>query len=118
MALHLFHVTPVADRTLLDAFPQMPRATAKILYCEMKTCKTSADVDWALDLANFHLGGHGVESIKDDGWEPHYLDIGLLYVNMGDPYKPTLMFDTRTVRFLVGNWGDYIERHARRFAEA
>jgi hypothetical protein len=35
---------------------------------------------------------------------------GLDYVNMGDTYDTTLIFDHRKGRFIVSSWGDIVER--------
>jgi hypothetical protein len=40
---------------------------------------------------------------------------GLEYVNMGDPYDTTLIYDLSTGRFYVGAWGDWVERYPKRF---
>jgi hypothetical protein len=40
---------------------------------------------------------------------------GLEFVNMGDTYDTTLIYDFSTGRFYVGAWGDWVERYPRRF---
>lgn len=39
---------------------------------------------------------------------------GISYLNMGDPYELTIMFDSRKDRFWIGCYGDFIERHGER----
>lgn len=57
------------------------------------------------------LETHGVEYLTPTmghcGWR------GVDYCNAGDPYHCTVMFDWQTERFLVGNWGDLVERQPR-----
>lgn len=89
---------------------------------QAKRVKASMDnlnhsVDRTMRIANDELGGHGIESIRDDEWDNYYCDIGLLYVNMGDAYTDTLVYDTRSGRFRVTSWGDIVERNERRFAD-
>lgn len=98
-------------------FPHLTLTQVVQLYGAMKDAMSHKEVDTALDLANTLLNGHGVEPIKDDEWETYYLDIGLLYVNMGDPYDTTILYDTRKERFSIGCWGDVVERQPKRFAD-
>lgn len=75
----------------------------------------AVDVDAALNLGDKILGGHGVEYIADprDCKTSH----GISYVNMGDPYIPTVMYDHNSKCFRWGCYGDLIERHHIRFGE-
>jgi len=67
------------------------------------------DVDAALDYADELIHGHGVESLTSEHqWGSYYCDIILLYVNMGDPYVPTIWYDTCEGIFGVGAWGDWL----------
>ncbi len=73
-------------------------------------------VDTALDIINGLLHGYGVEAIRGTHHVgPYYLDINLLYVNLGDTYVPTVLFDTLNHNFLIGSWGDFVEAHPKRF---
>ena len=53
-------------------------------------------------------GAYGVESFCDADYNPYraYVD----YLNTGDSYKPTILYDGR---FKVTTLGDYIERHPK-----
>ena len=63
-----------------------------------------------LQAADKMMNGHGVERISGVGG-------GLMYVNMGDTYDTTLIYDYKTNRFVVSSWGDIVERQPRRFAD-
>ena len=66
-------------------------------------------VDDILDMANDLLDGHGVEAIRGDYHvDNYYGDIVALYVNMGDPYVPTLLYNTERGSFYVGGYGDWV----------
>jgi hypothetical protein len=62
---------------------------------------------------------HGVEKLPtSDGSR------GVYYINMGDTYDATILYDpekrsfTRPLAgFSVGSWGDVVERQPRRFAD-
>jgi hypothetical protein len=75
-------------------------------------------IDKALDLANELLEAHGVEAIHSGSvWDGYYCDIACLYVNRGDTYDTTLLYDTARGIFLVQSYGDWIERAERRGVE-
>jgi antirestriction protein ArdC len=38
-----------------------------------------------------------------------------MYVNMGDPYRTTILFDGSVGEFIVGNWGDHVEEKEREY---
>lgn len=67
-------------------------------------------VDVAFAAANKLLQGYGVEAIHDPAaWHWYYADVVLLYVNVGDPYTPTLLYDTSARQFVWAGWGDWLE---------
>jgi len=73
-------------------------------------------VDDILDMANDLLDGHGIEAIRGDYHvNNYYYDIVGLYVNMGDPYIPTLLYDTDRGKFYVGGYGDWVEANTKRY---
>lgn len=74
-----------------------------------------AAVDHALDLANTLLHADGVEAINGKHVDGYYQDIVALYVNMGDPYIPTLLYNTVTESFYLGGWGNWVESHERAY---
>lgn len=63
-----------------------------------------------LNRANELLNGYGREYLTPtDRYE------GVEFVNMGDTYATTLMFDHAKDGFTIGNWGDLVERQPWRF---
>ena len=69
-------------------------------------------IDEWLKYANKELKGYGVEPIKKEGAyvDKYYYDIVGLYVNMGDTYVKTIVFDTQDREFSIQSWGDFFER--------
>jgi hypothetical protein len=55
------------------------------------------------------LGGYGVEGIDPQIAEEDGLDDWVSYVNMGDPYVPTIIYDHDSHLFHVGGWGTFLE---------
>lgn len=72
-------------------------------------------VDAALDLADKMLEGHGVEAIGGKWVDGYYGDTVCLYVNMGDAYAATILYDTVKEKFYVGDYGTFVEVRGDRY---
>lgn len=66
------------------------------------------DVNGALDFANRAMRQFGVETIKD-----HNGDVVAEYINTGDTYNTTLLYDHTLDQFEVTTWGDWLEKFER-----
>jgi hypothetical protein len=94
---------------LAQAF-NLPRDVASRLKSNLKRL----DPENALEMANEALGGFGVEGINGRDTEstasPYYWqDAVLLYVNMGDTYDPTIVYDVGMDRIEISSWGGWVE---------
>jgi hypothetical protein len=58
-------------------------------------------------IAEKYQLGFGVEGFCDQNSGEH----GVTYINMGDTYSTTILFESDAARFSVGCWGDIVERH-------
>jgi len=99
--------TPSLD-TLMDVLDIMPER-AKRLKAMMGGF---ASVDDVLNVANGYMSGYGV------AYAPSTQDAakgrnGLSYVNMGNTYSATLVYDHDKGRYLVSSWGDIVEADGR-----
>ena len=67
--------------------------------------------DKILDAINAEIGGNGVESLQPEGAyiDRYYYNIVALYINTGDTYNLTVVYDTEQERFYVTSWGDWLE---------
>lgn len=79
---------------------------SKVQAQELKDLMNAGEPD-ILGHADYMMSGNGVERISG---RP-----GLMFVNMGDTYDTTLIYDYKTNRFVVSSWGDIVERQPRRF---
>lgn len=71
-------------------------------------------VEQAMREANVLLKGHGVEAIRDEKHNRWFWgESRLLYVNMGDPYVATLLYDIEAQKFLISGWADWLEAYER-----
>jgi hypothetical protein len=70
-------------------------------------------IEQVLQALNVVLGGYGVEGIRSRrAWSDFWHDTKFLYVNIGDSYANTIIFDTETERFKTGSVGDLLEGRA------
>jgi len=61
------------------------------------------------------IGGYGVEAIEGNGNDRYYMDTVALYVNMGDTYNTTVLYNTQIDKYAIVSWGDWVERNQRRY---
>jgi hypothetical protein len=106
-------------KTLRAAFPrveaaQLAQVRAAILGTPYGTPRAVERTLAACDVA---LSGHGVESISGRAWRRFWMDACLVYVNLGDTYTRTIVYDTAKDSFQVCAWGDVVERYPNRFSE-
>jgi len=82
-----------------------------------KIINDAKTIDGALELLNKEFKGYGVEPVRGRNWGGHYYqDINLLYVNKGDTYEPTVIYDTQKDSWYVGtSWGNIVESDMKRF---
>lgn len=90
-------------------------ANAKALDRMMTEARSARDVDATLDFANKVLDGHGVEAIRGMWHDRYYQDIVALYVNMGDAYNFTVIYDAVDGKFIVKDYGDFVERKSEEY---
>lgn len=64
-------------------------------------------VNQAMELADKTMHGHGVEEIV--GFHNSERKTVALYVNMGDTYSSTIIYDCLADEFYVGTYGDWVE---------
>lgn len=99
------HAGPSVKR-MVD-FLGISKSDAQALKDQMNEGATVGSI---LKAADRILDGNGVEAIPGVGG-------GLSYVNMGDTYDYTLIYDRKSRRFVAAAWGDIVEAQPRRFAD-
>lgn len=108
-------------RTLDRTFPGHGRALRRLLEDDRAVREHPAAIarrreclhppsllDQRLHALNAEAETHGVEYIahRDDSWREA---LGLEYLNTGDTYTPTLLFDHLRGSWRVCSWGDVVE---------
>lgn len=76
------------------------------------TCDSQDDI---LMYCNNLMHGYGVEALRGQWRGGYWGDTEALYVNMGDTYTGTILYDVRTDKFVATSWGDFVELHPKRF---
>lgn len=92
--------------------PSEKKTTLYDLSIKAKYAGTK-QVDEVLEQVNKLMKAHGVEAIRGEWVSFYFQDIVLLYVNTGDTYSSTVMYDTERDRFFIGSYGDWVERYGR-----
>ena len=63
---------------------------------------------------NQEIEGFGVEAIEAEGeWDRYYGPIVALYINMGDTYATTLLYDVERDSWYITSCGDWVETAER-----
>ncbi len=113
---------PAANKKNLLEFLRVTEVDAAAIAAAIKAAREDraepeVAVDDALEVANKILKGHGIEAIRSGQYlvDHYFRDIVALYVNMGDTYETTLLYETDKDRFLVTSWGDWVERNERKY---
>lgn len=70
---------------------------------------TGKEVDSALEMFNVWLEGYGIEVERDHDFRPYWGETKLLYVNMGDSYVKTIIYNVDEEEFYYTSLGDYLE---------
>jgi len=68
-------------------------------------------VDATLEDWNKEKEGYGIGDLRDyNNWHRYYGDIAYLFVNMGDSYVTTLIYDVRKDKFVERCIADILEK--------
>lgn len=100
----------------VDVGERLGRDLARALWKELEAaCATpwGRAIERAMDRANDTLRGSGVESVRLETRRGP--DLVFDYVNFGDTYDTTLVYDHHANRFRITSWGDMVEAWERRW---
>lgn len=76
-------------------------------------------IDYIMRRVNDFMHGFGVESISNENtWVNRYFtNMIALYINMGDTYDTTFIYDTINNEFTVDSWGNWYENYQNNIDE-
>jgi len=79
-------------------------------YRYLDTDKFGTDCECRLTALDELLGTCGVEPIRTtEHIDSYWFDCRACYLNTGDAYNATILFDTKKDRFYLTSWGDLVE---------
>jgi hypothetical protein len=111
-----------SKKAILECFPELNEEDAQILAEYMREAEgrhnavdeVFAVLEEALEDAG-ESAYFGVEAIRSESqWDNYYGDVVALYLNTGDSYACTLLYDTVKDEFHLISWGDWVE-HAPKY---
>lgn len=82
-------------------FERYPKTGAWVRSCY----NPPGGIETRMALLNEELDAYGVEAIFQEGEKWPDLE----YVNMGDAYVTTILYDRTRLKYLLMSWGDWIE---------
>lgn len=98
---------------LKAAFPGLSDAVVRGLIKDFNHAISEGPelIERALQAASELIGGFGVEALQPENAhvDEYWFSTVALYVNMGDAYAKTILYDTENGTFEIGSWGDFIE---------
>ena len=110
--LELEKVKAIEARMIMDGRLD-PESYSSVASWVSRCLNRPRDIELKMEALNQVLGGFGVEAIQPDGAyvDSFWRDTVALYVNNGDTYKPTVLYNTCKANFRLTSWGDYVERN-------
>jgi len=88
----------ISAKRLNAVFPGKGKVLRRIL-------ENNNSVDAAAEEMDAVLGGFGVEAI----WGDSCIRPAAIYINMGETYEPTMLYDYEHHRWDAVSWGDWVE---------
>jgi hypothetical protein len=87
-----------------------------VLRKALKNTSDISNVEERMEAINIRVEGYGVEPIRSQNYAGGYWgDIVALYVNMGDTYTPTVVYNVKRDVFTVCSLGDFVEKFQNKY---
>lgn len=118
MAYRFLRPTPTNLRDVLKLERGWTQA-ARVLKDAERSFRPQ-DIEKAMEYVEECMGGakggvFGIESIETGEYQGGYFSgSGALYLNTGDTYNTTLLYDVEEDRFYITTWGDWVEAEEAR----
>lgn len=82
----------------------------------MRESTGQVDAEQAMEEINDILGLFGVVALTGDYHvDRYYFNIVALYLNTGDTYNTTVLYETETETFHLVSWGDWVEQNQEKY---
>lgn len=114
-------VNTIGDYVEKEHGTEVAKAKLLLLFRMLQTWKargrSSGDAMEILTVADRMMDAHGVEYLSPAEQDPDhsvYGGNGAYYVNTGETYNGTLLYDEKKMNFYATSWGDFVEQAERR----
>src|SRR6266571_8939780 len=84
-----------------------PTNAGAIRYVLSRDPRTDLEINDTLKAVSVLLHGYGVEYIPSK-LDTYSKGVGLEYVNLGETYASTILYDCLHKRFICASWGDIV----------
>jgi hypothetical protein len=113
---------PISKKQIKSNFRDVNDADAHLLSLMIQEAeKQSNDPERQeiIEYANRVVHGHGVEEIRGTkSTSKFWTDAVAVYVNTGDTYTPTILYDTIKRKFYLTDYGSFVEKHDKNYGIA
>lgn len=101
----------VSKKHLQEMFRELSASDIKALKAALDGATNNPARSDAMDTADKLIGGYGVEAIRGESnsYQSYFGDIVALYVNTGDIYNATVVYDVAKRQFYATTMGDWVE---------
>jgi len=107
---------PVANAANIRAAFTLERGEATRLARTLRDARTHVEKYAAIDYANTIIAGHGIEPVRGDYYvDQYYDDTVALYVNTGDLYTASIIYDTVADKFYATDLGEWMEARQKKY---
>jgi hypothetical protein len=105
--------TAIQLRRILDGRDD-PESFTKVARWVNQCFNRPSDVELKLAACDAVMDAHGIESLRsEDVWDRRWQDTVASYVNVGDSYYGTILYDVERGVFYATSTGDWIETAER-----
>jgi hypothetical protein len=107
-----FNFSLILSQSIKDIIITDDIAYLKIIgNCKRDGLNPGGVIELRMNILNTLTQGYGVEAIVINGkWiDKYWMDNCGLYVNQGDTYSRTIVFDTANGNYICTSWGDFFE---------
>jgi len=110
---------PISAKALRANFRDITPEDAKRLSLRIRNAEylsTDKECSEIVEFADKVIGGYGVEAIRGSNHPGGYWHSTVaIYVNTGETYSATVLYDTVKDKFYLTSYGDFVEKNDRKY---
>ena len=94
-----------------------PQIFASVRKMEREAHNKHRDETLVMEALDECLNCFGVECSEGRYIDHYHQNIQIEYLNLGDSYDTTIIYDNERQCYVLDSWGNFVERHPRRFPD-